>query len=83
MRFANADAEVVPLQGGSLKEVTKRFKGIRAFVAGASGGTGRAIVERLVAEGVPVRALVRDLDKAVRMLLAYYLIYNLYDGIVS
>ncbi len=36
-----------------------------AAVAGATGGCGRAVVERLVAEGVPVRALVRDYTKAV------------------
>jgi uncharacterized protein YbjT (DUF2867 family) len=33
-------------------------------VTGATGLTGRAIVERLSARGVPVRALVRNLDKA-------------------
>lgn len=37
----------------------------QAFVAGATGGTGQAIVRRLVAEGVPVRALVRDIGRAV------------------
>ena len=41
------------------------FGDFRAFVAGATGGTGQAIVRRLVAEGVPVRALVRDISKAV------------------
>ena len=36
----------------------------RVLVAGATGGTGSAVVARLVAEGVPVRALVRDPDSA-------------------
>ena len=36
----------------------------RVLVAGATGGTGSAVVARLVAEGVPVRALVRDLDSS-------------------
>ncbi|EIE22705.1 dehydrogenase, partial [Coccomyxa subellipsoidea C-169] len=40
----------------------------RAFVAGATGGTGRAIVQRLVAEKIPVRALVRDTSRAVWLL---------------
>ena len=34
----------------------------RVLVAGASGGTGSAVIARLVAEGVAVRALVRDPD---------------------
>ena len=38
------------------------------LVAGATGGVGRAVVERLAAEGIPVRALVRDGVKAVRSL---------------
>jgi uncharacterized protein YbjT (DUF2867 family) len=37
---------------------------MKAFVAGATGETGRRIVQVLVARGIPVRALVRDLDKA-------------------
>ena len=41
------------------------FGEFQAFVAGATGGTGQAIVRRLVAEGVPVRALVRDISRAV------------------
>lgn len=35
-------------------------------VAGATGGVGKAIVERLAREGVPTRALVRDVYEAVR-----------------
>ena len=34
-------------------------------VAGATGGVGKAVVERLAREGVPTRALVRDQYKAV------------------
>ena len=41
------------------------FGDFQAFVAGATGGTGQAIVRRLVSEGVPVRALVRDISRAV------------------
>ena len=37
---------------------------MKAFVAGATGETGRRIVQELVARNIPVRALVRDLEKA-------------------
>ena len=37
---------------------------MKAFVAGATGQTGRRIVEELVKRQIPVRALVRDLEKA-------------------
>ncbi|MBF2063900.1 MAG: NAD(P)H-binding protein [Calothrix sp. C42_A2020_038] len=37
---------------------------MKAFVAGATGETGRRIVQELVARNIPVRALVRDIDKA-------------------
>lgn len=37
---------------------------MKAFVAGATGETGRRIVEELIARNIPVRALVRDIDKA-------------------
>ncbi|MEB3359272.1 MAG: NAD(P)H-binding protein [Synechococcales bacterium] len=36
---------------------------MKAFVAGATGETGRRIVAELVQRNIPVRALVRDLDK--------------------
>lgn len=36
---------------------------MKAFVAGATGETGRRIVQALVERQIPVRALVRDLDK--------------------
>ncbi|NDJ17128.1 NAD(P)H-binding protein [Myxacorys almedinensis] len=37
---------------------------MKAFVAGATGETGRRIVQQLVEREIPVRALVRDLDSA-------------------
>lgn len=37
---------------------------MKAFVAGATGETGRRIVQELIAKNIPVRALVRDADKA-------------------
>jgi uncharacterized protein YbjT (DUF2867 family) len=43
---------------------------MKAFVAGATGGTGRRIVEELVQRNIPVRALVRDIDKAKSILPA-------------
>jgi uncharacterized protein YbjT (DUF2867 family) len=41
---------------------------MKAFVAGATGETGRRIVQELVARDVPVRALVRNLDTAQAIL---------------
>ena len=60
-----ADAEVVPLDTPDNLAVDERFSKITVFVAGATGGTGRAIVNRLVLEGVPVKCLVRDFSAAV------------------
>lgn len=37
---------------------------MKAFVAGATGETGRRIVQELIARNISVRALVRDIDKA-------------------
>ena len=37
---------------------------MKAFVAGATGETGRRIVKQLVDRGIPVRALVRDIETA-------------------
>ncbi len=37
---------------------------MKVLVAGATGQTGRRIVQQLVAREIPVRALVRDLDRA-------------------
>lgn len=36
----------------------------KIFVAGATGNTGKRIVEQLLAKGFAVKAGVRDLDKA-------------------
>lgn len=41
---------------------------MRAFVAGATGGTGRRIVEELVRRDIPVRAGVRDVARGRQML---------------
>ncbi|WP_416675049.1 SDR family oxidoreductase [Egbenema bharatensis] len=41
---------------------------MKAFVAGATGQTGRRIVQELVQRQIPVRALVRDLEKAQQIL---------------
>lgn len=41
---------------------------MRAFVAGATGETGRRIVQELIARNIPVRALVRDREKAKAIL---------------
>ncbi|HEY9875746.1 MAG TPA: SDR family oxidoreductase [Candidatus Obscuribacterales bacterium] len=41
---------------------------MKAFVAGATGETGRRIVQELVKRQIPVRALVRDLEKAREIL---------------
>jgi len=43
---------------------------MKAFVAGATGETGRRIVQELVARNIPVRALVRDLASAQGILPA-------------
>lgn len=37
---------------------------MKAFVAGATGETGRRIVQELIARNIPVRALVRDIEAA-------------------
>ncbi|MGL5066076.1 MAG: SDR family oxidoreductase [Microcoleus sp.] len=41
---------------------------MKAFVAGATGQTGRRIVQELVKRGIPVRALVRNLETARQIL---------------
>lgn len=43
---------------------------MKAFVAGATGQTGRRIVQQLVERNIPVRALVRDIEKARAILPA-------------
>lgn len=41
---------------------------MKVFVAGATGETGRRIVQELIARNIPVRALVRDPEKAKAIL---------------
>ncbi|KAI5065551.1 hypothetical protein GOP47_0020246 [Adiantum capillus-veneris] len=48
----------------SQQEDRSNFTGFKVLVAGASGQTGRLVVENLVSEGASVRALVRDVYKA-------------------
>jgi len=43
---------------------------MKAFVAGATGETGRRIVAQLVERQIPVRALVRNPEKAAEILPA-------------
>ncbi|MCF4965785.1 NAD(P)H-binding protein [Nostoc sp. CMAA1605] len=43
---------------------------MKAFVAGATGETGRRIVQELLARNIPVRALVRDIEVARAILPA-------------
>src|ERR687885_1598347 len=43
-------------------------RGMKAFVAGATGETGRRIVQELVKRNIPVRALVRNLETAKEIL---------------
>jgi uncharacterized protein YbjT (DUF2867 family) len=43
---------------------------MKAFVAGATGQTGRRIVQALVAKNIPVRALVRNLEMGKEVLPA-------------
>ena len=43
---------------------------MKAFVAGATGATGRRIVQELVDRQIPVRAMVRDIAKARTILPA-------------
>jgi hypothetical protein len=57
--------QVVPLDMPLLPEASSLFKDLKVFVAGGTGATGRLIIERLLKEGVPVRALARDLAAAV------------------
>ena len=45
---------------------SERFKDATVLVAGATGGVGRRVVQRLAREGATVKALVRDFAKGVR-----------------
>jgi len=40
---------------------------MKAFVAGATGETGRRIVQELTNRGIPTRAMVRDLEKGKQL----------------
>ena len=57
------------MEGGEIAEVTEKTE-VEAnpkkiiFVAGATGSTGKRIVEQLLARGFVVKAGVRDVDKA-------------------
>lgn len=53
-----------PSVAGALPAASSLFSGLKVLVVGATGRTGREVVSRLVAEGVPVRCLVRDVAKA-------------------
>ena len=44
---------------------SERFKDATVLVAGATGGVGRRVVQRLAREGATVKALVRDFAKGV------------------
>ncbi|PSP16569.1 MAG: epimerase [Cyanobacteria bacterium QS_8_64_29] len=41
---------------------------MKAFVAGATGETGQCIVQELVQRGIPIRALVRNLEHGQKLL---------------
>lgn len=58
------------MEGSEIKE--EKEVGIgqkkKIFVAGATGNTGKRIVEQLLAKGFAVKAGVRDVDKAKSVL---------------
>jgi uncharacterized protein YbjT (DUF2867 family) len=43
---------------------------VSCCAAGATGGVGKRVVQRLLSQGRVVRALVRDLDKARSLLVS-------------
>lgn len=49
-------------------EWSHKLKDFKVLVAGASGKTGRCVVETLVSNNVPVRALVRDIERGKAVL---------------
>lgn len=57
---ADADTPSTSYSAAPVPAADPRFQGLKVFVAGATGGTGKAVVEALRAKGVPVKALVRD-----------------------
>ncbi|KAI7842437.1 hypothetical protein COHA_004076 [Chlorella ohadii] len=67
--FAEPPSATVPISR-QLPEADERFGGLKVLVAGATGGVGKAVVQQLAAQGIPVRALVRDGVKAAGMLPA-------------
>ncbi|XP_057764208.1 uncharacterized protein At2g34460, chloroplastic [Salvia miltiorrhiza] len=54
------------MEGGEIKEESneRAIERKKIFVAGATGSTGKRIVEQLLAKGFAVKAGVRDLEKA-------------------
>ncbi|KAK9267960.1 hypothetical protein L1049_010397 [Liquidambar formosana] len=52
------------MEGSEITEVVNVNAGKKIFVAGATGNTGKRIVEQLLAKGFAVKAGVRNLDKA-------------------
>jgi len=58
-----SDGEVVPISG-FLPAADERYKGIKVLVVGAGGGVGKAVCSQLSAQGIPVRAFVRDAVRA-------------------
>ena len=62
------------MEGGEIKEgVTESGETNvnvkkKIFVAGATGNTGKRVVEQLLAKGFAVKAGVRDLEKAKTLL---------------
>lgn len=64
---AAAQQTVGLLGGGAMSQV--QHSGW-LFAAGATGGVGKRVVQRLLAQGRVVRALVRDVDKAKELLVS-------------
>ena len=62
-----SDGEVVPIIK-ALPPADERYSGMKVLVAGATGGVGKAVVKQLVAQGISVRALVRDGVRASSLL---------------
>lgn len=53
------------MEGSEISEEDKDLSSKKKiFVAGATGSTGKRIVEQLLAKGFAVKAGVRDVDKA-------------------
>lgn len=52
------------MEKGEASEEVDAVKTKKVFVAGATGKTGKRIVEQLLSRGFAVKAGVRDVDKA-------------------